>query len=88
MCMDIKCSKCGNELLVANNANLKFIVCEKCWESKEIGNFNIVDKSDEQHSIIDVHTMAISSLPPDEFVELERILKMLAETRRIALPKW
>jgi hypothetical protein len=39
-------------------------------------------------SIIDVHTMSISSLPPTEFEQLEKILKMLAETRRITLPEW
>jgi len=33
----------------------------------------------------DVYDMATQSLPPDEFVELERILVMLCETRKLKL---
>ena len=66
--------------------------CHKCRDAKQgtiligerIGSAVLcLDCYMKAYGITVVHGMAVESLPPDEFEELERILKMLCQNRMI-----
>lgn len=68
----IEVGACGNHLT-------SILDTEKIYAVWYIGN-NQLNESPQN-----VYNMATQSLPPDEFVELERILIMLCETRGLEL---